>query len=127
MMATIFKISHFLCIFIYVSVVNCETEPNILGIRLEKTDGKISYNEEGIITIEAGVDTRIQFLGVGLEKGSIIKFTTEKMESNSDCDKSNGSTPVMETAELELKAGGILLLTKKDIVYSSGKDTYYVT
>ena len=126
MMATIFKISHFLCILIYASSVNCETEPNILGIRLEKTDGKISYNEEGIITIEAGVDTRIQFLGVGLEKGSIIKFTTEKMESNSDCDKSNGSTPVMETAELELKAGGILLLTKKDIVYSSGKDTYYV-
>ena len=80
MMATIFKIFHFLSIFIYVSVVNCETEPNILGIRLEKTDGKISYNEEGIITIEAGVDTRIQFLGVGLEKGSIIKFTTEKTE-----------------------------------------------
>ena len=58
MMATISKIFHCLCIFIYVSFINCETtEPNILGIRLEKTDGKISYNEEGIITIEAGISS----------------------------------------------------------------------
>ena len=71
---------YFFIILIYVTSVYGQTsDPNILGMRLEKTDGKISYNEEGIITIEAGVDTRIQFLGVGLEKGSIIKFTTEKM------------------------------------------------
>ena len=126
-MTTLLNKYHFLVIFISATSISGQTpDPNILGIRLEKTDGKISYNEDGIITIEAGVDTRIQFLGVGLEKGSTIKFTTEKMEANSDCDKSNGTSPVMETAELELKSGGILVLTKKDIVYSGGKDTYYV-
>ena len=125
-MSELFLRSCLLIIFIYSTAIKGETsEPTILGLRLEKTDGQQSYDEDGILTVEAGKDYRIQFLGVGL-KDSVIKFTTEKMEFNSNCDKSNGTSPVMETAELDLLPGGILLLNSKDIVYSSGKDTYYV-
>ena len=101
-------------------------QPEVLAIRLEKTDAKSTYSEDGIVTLEAERDNRLQFIGIGISEGTILKLTTEKMKSGTDCDERNGTIPVMETAELQLKTKGILLLKQKDIVYYSSKNIYYV-
>ena len=114
-------------ITLFATIINAEiSSPTVLSIRLEKTDDKSTYSKEGIITLEAGKDNTLHFIGVGIKEGTIVKFTTEKMEFGENCDENNGTSPVMETAEMKLKSRGRLHLTSKDIVYASGKDTYYV-
>ena len=101
-------------------------DPSVLALRLAKTNDKATYNEDGIITLEAGLDNTLQFIGVGIKQGTKIKLTTEKLNLGTNCDERNGSIPVMETAEMELQSNEYFLLSSKDIVYSSEKSIYYV-
>ena len=102
------------CNFCFFTAYANTTQPEVLAIRLEKTDAKSTYSEDGIVTLEAERDNRLQFIGIGINEGTMLKLTTEKMEYGTDCDERNGTIPVMETAELQLKSEGILLLKQKD-------------
>ena len=71
------------------------SQPEVLAIRLEKTDAKSTYSEDGIVTLEAERDNRLQFIGIGINEGTILKLTTEKMKYGTDCDERNGTIPVI--------------------------------
>ena len=51
----------------------------VLGLRLPAVDSKNAYDEAGVITVQEGIDTTIEVLGLGLTPDTKIRLTSDEM------------------------------------------------
>ena len=63
-----------------VVVVRADEDAQVLGLRLVQVSSDQSYTGEGVISIQAGVETRVEIIGVNLGPDTLVRLTTAVME-----------------------------------------------
>ena len=108
-------------------LVVASQQPKVLALRLPRVDRTNFYSEEeGLVSLEAGAEADLEVLGLGLEEGVLLKFTTAAMGEGADCGQTNGSQPVLHSTTLGVGTGGRVQLQGAEIPWNPVQDTYYV-
>ena len=101
----------------------------VLGLRLPAVDSKNAYDEAGVITVQEGLDTTIEVLGLGLTADTKIRLTSDEMEAGADCDRTTRTHSMTKHFQLASSEAGehkfLLHIQAGDIIFSS-HDTFRV-